>query len=149
MTTRDANELILRICTVLDINVHLLKSKSRKANVILARRAFMKLLTDTGMTTKHVGKLFGQSHSNVICQNRKHKDLFDIKDKMYIRVFEKIKKEFILRAETVDNAIHSLLEIVMNENKLRHDNLMETTRENRTLKEEIECLKQQLNILTK
>ena len=37
----------------------------------------------------------------------------------------------------------------MNENKLRHDNLMETTRENRTLKEEIECLKQQLNILTK
>ena len=149
MTTREANELVSRICTVLDINIHQLKSKSRKANIILERRAFMKLLSKTGMTTKNVGSIFHQSHSNVICSNKKHKDLLDINDKIYISVYEKIKKEFILRAESLDNAIQSLLEILMNENKLRHDEFLETSKQNKKLKEEIIYLKDQLNFLNK
>ena len=149
MTIKQANELISRISRVLDINLEQLKSKSRKANTILERRSFIKLLSDTGMTTKNVGLVFNQSHSNVICSNRKHKDLLYINDKIYISVFEKIKKEFILRAESLDNAIQSLLEILMNENKLRHDNLIQTTRENKKLKKEVQYLKDQINFLNK
>ena len=149
MTIKQANELISRISRVLDINLEQLKSKSRKANTILERRSFIKLLSDTGMTTKNVGLVFNQSHSNVICSNKKHKDLLYIKDKMYIDVFKKIKKEFILRKESIDDVVQSLLEILMNENKLRHDTLIETTKENKKLEKEIQYLKDQINILNK
>ena len=149
MTIKEANEMVSRISTVLDINLEQLKSKSRKSDIILERRAFMKLLSDAGMTTKNVGLVFNQSHSNVICSNRKHKDLLYINDKVYISMYEKIKKEFILRAESLDNAIQSLLEILMNENKLRHDTLIQFTRENKKLKKEVQYLKDQINILNK
>tara|TARA_R110002020_G_scaffold13584_3_gene48774 strand:+ start:4332 stop:4781 length:450 start_codon:yes stop_codon:yes gene_type:complete len=149
MTLKEANELVARISTVLDINIHNLKSKSRKADIILERRAFMKLLSETGMTTKNVGSVFNQSHSNVICSNKKHNDFVEIRDKEYLSVFEKIKKEFILRADSLDNAIHSLLEILMTENSLRHDELISCSRKNKKLKKEIQYLKDQLNMLNK
>ena len=147
MTIKEANELVTRISTVLDINIHKLKSKSRKADIILERRAFMKLLSETGMTTKNVGSVFNQSHSNVICSNKKHNDFVEIRDREYLSVFEKIKKEFILRADSLDNAIHSLLEILMDENSLRHDELISFSRKNKKLQKEIQYLKDQLNIL--
>ena len=149
MTIKEANELVSRISTVLDINLGQLKSKSRQATLILERRAFMKLLSEAGMTTKNIGLVFNQSHSNVICSNKKHNDFIEIRDKEYISIFGKIKKEFILRADSLDNAIHSLLEILMNENKLRHDTLIETTKENKKLEKEIQYLKDQINILNK
>ena len=149
MTLKEANELVARISTVLDINIHNLKSKSRKADIILERRAFMKLLSETGMTTKNVGSVFNQSHSNVICSNKKHNDFVEIRDREYLSVFEKIKKEFILRADSLDNAIHSLLEILMTENSLRHDELISCSRKNKKLKKEIQYLKDQLNMLNK
>ena len=149
MIIKEANELVSRISTVLDINLKQLKSKSRKANIVLERRAFMKLLSNTGMTTKNIGLVFNKDHSSVIYNKRKHKDLLYIKDKMYIDVFKKIKKEFILRKESIDDVVQSLLEILSNENKLRHDTLIETTKENKKLEKEVQYLKDQINILNK
>ena len=149
MTIEEANEIISRISTVLDINLEQLKSKSRKATIILERRAFMKLLSDAGMTSKNVGLVFNKSHSNVICSNKKHNDFIEIRDKEYISIFGKIKKEFILRADSLDNAIHSLLEILMDENSLRHDELISFSRKNKKLQKEIKYLKDQINILNK
>ena len=149
MTIKEAEKLVTRICTILGFSIKKLKSKSRESDTILQRRSFMKLLSDTGMTTKNIGLVFNQSHSNVICSNRKHKDLLYIKDKMYIDVFEKIKKEFIIRRESIDDVIQSLLEILSNENELRHNRLMETTKENKKLENEIQYLKEQINILNK
>ena len=149
MTIKEANELTLKVCKVLAIDFEHLISKSRKADLILQRRAFIKLLSDTGMTSKNVGKVFNQSHSNVICSNKKHKDFLDIKDKIYISVFERIKKEFIFRIHSVDNTIQSLLDIITAENVLRHDELIESSRKNKKLKKEIEYLKDQINVLNK
>tara|TARA_Y100000310_G_scaffold58620_1_gene53958 strand:- start:72 stop:521 length:450 start_codon:yes stop_codon:yes gene_type:complete len=149
MTIKEANELVSRISTVLDINLGQLKSKSRQATLILERRAFMKLLSEAGMTTKNIGLVFNQSHSNVICSNKKHNDFVEIRDKEYISIFGKIQKEFILRADSLDNAIHSLLEILMTENSLRHDELISFSRKNKKLEKEIKYLKDQINILNK
>ena len=126
-----------------------LKSKSRESDIILQRRVFIRLLSDTGMTTKNVGLVFDKDHSSVIFNNKRHVELFDIKYKVYISLFEKIKKEFVIRRESIDDVIQSLLEILSNENKLRHNRLMEASKENKKLEKEIEYLKNQLNILTK
>ena len=149
MTVREAEKLVTRVCILLDFSIKQLKSKSREADIVLQRRAFIRLLSDTGMTTKNVGLVFDKDHSSVIFNNRRHKDLFDIKYKVYISLFEKIKKEFVLRRESVDDVIQSLLEILSNENKLRHNTLMEATKENKKLEEEVKYLRNQLNILTK
>ena len=149
MTVKEAEKLVTRVCIVLDLSIKQLKSKSRESNIILQRRAFIRLLSDTGMTTKNVGLVFNRDHSSVIFNNRRHKDLLDIKYKPYISLFERIKKEFVIRRELIDNVIQSLLEILSNENKLRHNTLMETTKENKKLEKEIQYLKNQLNILTK
>jgi DUF1365 family protein len=109
----------------------------------------MKLLSNAGMTTKNVGLIFNQSHSSVIYSNKKHNDLLYVKDKMYTSVFEKIKKEFMLRVETLDSAIQSLLELLMNENNARHYTLIELSRKNKELNKEIKYLKNQVNILNK
>ena len=149
MTVREAEKLVTRVCILLDLSIKQLKSKSREADIVLQRRAFIRLLSDTGMTTKNVGLVFDKDHSSVIFNNRRHKDLLDIKYKPYISLFERIKKEFVIRRELIDNVIQSLLEILSNENKLRHNTLMETTKENKKLEKEIQYLKNQLNILTK
>ena len=149
MTVREAEKLVTRVCMLLDFSIKQLKSKSREADIVLQRRAFIRLLSDTGMTTKNVGLVFDKDHSSVIFNNRRHKELFDIKYKVYISLFEKIKKEFVLRRESVDDVIQSLLEILSNENKLRHNTLMEATKENKKLEEEVKYLRNQLNILTK
>ena len=147
MTVKEAEKLVTRVCILLDFSVEQLKSKSREADIVLQRRAFIRLLSDTGMTTKNVGLVFDKDHSSVIFNNRRHKDLFDIKYKVYISLFEKIKKEFIIRRESIDDVIQSLLEILSNENKLRHNTLMETTKENKKLKQELQYLREQINIL--
>ena len=49
----------------------------------------------------------------------------------------------------IDDVIQSLLEILSNENELRHNRLMETTKENKKLENEIQYLKEQINILNK
>ena len=149
MTVREAEKLVTRVCILLDFSIKQLKSKSREEDIVLKRRAFIRLLYDTGMTTKNVGLVFDKDHSSVIFNNRRHKELFDIKYKVYISLFEKIKKEFVLRRESVDDVIQSLLEILSNENKLRHNTLMEATKENKKLEEEVKYLRNQLNILTK
>ena len=149
MTVREAEKLVTRVCILLDLSIKQLKSKSREADIVLQRRAFIRLLSDTGMTTKNVGLVFNRDHSSVIFNNRRHKDLLDIKYKPYISLFERIKKEFVIRRELIDDVIQSLLEILSNENKLRHNTLMETTKENKKLEKEIQYLKNQLNILTK
>ena len=149
MTVKEAEKLVTRVCILLDFSIKQLKSKSREADIVLQRRAFIRLLSDTGMTTKNVGLVFDKDHSSVIFNNRRHKELFDIKYKVYISLFEKIKKEFVLRRESVDDVIQSLLEILSNENKLRHNTLMEATKENKKLEEEVKYLRNQLNILTK
>ena len=147
MTVREAEKLVTRVCILLDFSIKQLKSKSREADIVLQRRAFIRLLSDTGMTTKNVGLVFDKDHSSVIFNNRRHKELFDIKYKVYISLFEKIKKEFIIRRESIDDVIQSLLEILSNENKLRHNTLMETTKENKKLKQELQYLREQINIL--
>jgi len=139
MTVKEAEKLVTRICLLLDFSISKLQSKSRESDIILQRRVFMKLLSDIGMTTKNVGLVFDKDHSSVLFNNKRHKDLLDIKYKIYISLFEKIKKEFILRRESIDDEIQSLLEILSDENKLRHN----------TLIEEIQYLKDQLNILNK
>ena len=149
MTVREAEKLVTRVCILLDFSIKQLKSKSREADIVLQRRAFIRLLSGTGMTTKNVGLVFDKDHSSVIFNNRRHRELFDIKYKVYISLFEKIKKEFVLRRESVDDVIQSLLEILSNENKLRHNTLMEATKENKKLEEEVKYLRNQLNILTK
>ena len=149
MTVKEAEKLVTRVCMVLGFSIKKLKSKSREADIILQRRAFMKLLYNTGMTNKNVGLVFNKDHSSVIFNNRRHKDLLDIKYKPYISLFERIKKEFVIRRELIDDVIQSLLEILSNENKLRHNRLMEASKENKKLEKEIEYLKNQLNILTK
>ena len=149
MTVKEAEKLVTRICIILDFSVKKLKSKSRESDIILQRRAFIRLLSDTGMTTKNVGLVFDKDHSSVIFNNRRHKDLLDIKDKIYISTFKRIKKEFIIRRESIDDVIQSLLEILSNENELRHNRLMETTKENKKLENEIQYLKEQINILNK
>jgi DNA polymerase elongation subunit (family B) len=149
MTIKEAEKLVTRICIILGFSIKKLKSKSRESELVLQKRAFMKLLSDTGMTTKNVGLVFDKDHSSVIFNNRRHKDLLYIKDKIYIDVFEKIKKEFILRKESIDDVVESLLEILSNENKLRHDTIIETTKENKKLEKEIQYLKDQINILNK
>ena len=149
MTVKEAEKLVTRICIILDFSVKKLKSKSRESDIILQRRAFIRLLSDTGMTTKNVGLVFDKDHSSVIFNNRRHKDLLYIKDKIYISMFKRIKKEFIIRRESIDDVIQSLLEILSNENELRHNRLMETTKENKKLENEIQYLKEQINILNK
>tara|TARA_R110000824_G_scaffold14378_15_gene61265 strand:+ start:1171 stop:1620 length:450 start_codon:yes stop_codon:yes gene_type:complete len=149
MTVKEAEKLVTRICIVLDFSVKKLKSKSRESDIILQRRAFIRLLSNTGMTTKNVGLVFDKDHSSVIFNNRRHKDLLYIKDKIYISMFKRIKKEFIIRRESIDDVIQSLLEILSNENELRHNRLMETTKENKKLENEIQYLKEQINILNK
>ena len=149
MTIKEAEKLVTRISIILGFSIKKLKSKSRESELVLQKRAFMKLLSDTGMTTKNVGLVFDKDHSSVIFNNRRHKDLLYIKDKIYIDVFEKIKKEFIIRRESIDDVIQSLLEILSNENELRHNRLMETTKENKKLENEIQYLKEQINILNK
>ena len=149
MTVKEAEKLVTRICIVLDFSVKKLKSKSRESDIILQRRVFIRLLSDTGMTTKNVGLVFDKDHSSVIFNNRRHKDLLYIKDKIYISMFKRIKKEFIIRRESIDDVIQSLLEILSNENELRHNRLMETTKENKKLENEIQYLKEQINILNK
>jgi hypothetical protein len=149
MTVKEAEKLVTRICLLLDFSISKLQSKSRESDIILQRRVFMKLLSDIGMTTKNVGLVFDKDHSSVLFNNKRHKDLLDIKYKIYISLFEKIKKEFILRRESIDDEIQSLLEILSDENKLRHNTLIETTKKNKKLKEEIQYLKDQLNILNK
>lgn len=149
MTVKEAEKLVTRVCIVLDLSIKQLKSKSRESNIILQRRAFIRLLSDTGMTTKNVGLVFNRDHSSVIFNNRRHKDLLDIKYKPYISLFERINREFVLRRELIDDVIQSLLEILSNENKLRHNTIIETTKENKKLEKEIQYLKKQLNILTK
>jgi hypothetical protein len=149
MTVKEAEKLVTRICIVLDLSIKKLKSKSRESDIILQRRVFIRLLSDTGMTTKNVGLVFDKDHSSVIFNNKRHVELFDIKYKVYISLFEKIKKEFVIRRESIDDVIQSLLEILSNENKLRHNRLMEASKENKKLEKEIEYLKNQLNILTK
>jgi len=149
MTVKEAEKLVTRICIILDLSFEKLKSKSRDADIVLLRRAFIRLLSNTGMTTKNVGLVFNKDHSSVIFNNRRHKDLLDIKDKIYISTFKKIKKEFILRRESIDDVIQSLLEILSNENKLRHNTLIETKKENKKLENEIQYLKEQINILNK
>jgi len=149
MTVKEAEKLVTRICIVLDLNIKKLQSKSRDADIVLVRRVFIRLLSDTGMTTKNVGLVFDKDHSSVIFNNRRHKDLLYIEDKIYISMFKRIKKEFILRRESLDDVIQSLLEILSNENELRHNRLMETTKENKKLEKEIQYLKEQINILNK
>ena len=123
MTVKEAEKLVTRICIVLDFSVKKLKSKSRESDIILQRRAFIRLLSNTGMTTKNVGLVFDKDHSSVIFNNRRHKDLLYIKDKIYISMFKRIKKEFIIRRES--------------------------TKENKKLENEIQYLKEQINILNK
>ena len=149
MKVKSAYDLIERICRKLELRFDLIMSKTRKVEVIRHRRAFMKLLTDVGMTNSSVGKVFEKSHCNVICSNRVHKDLLDIKDKPYIAVYEKLRREFIYYHKSVDNTIHTLLDIALSENTIRHDELIFLTRENERLKNDIKYLKNQLNILTK
>ena len=149
MTVKEAEKLVTRICIILDLSFKKLKSKSRDADIVLQRRVFIRLLSDTGMTTKNVGLVFDKDHSSVIFNNRRHKDLLYIKDKIYISMFKRIKKEFIIRRESIDDVIQSLLEILSNENELRHNRLMETTKENKKLENEIQYLKEQINILNK
>lgn len=149
MTTEEALMLVERVCLRLDINFRALRSKSRKRELVMQRRAFMYLLSDMDMTYKNIGKVFGKDHATVCASNVRHIEDLEIGYKDYKQIYESIKKEMIFKIHTVDSTIQTLLDIITAENALRHDALVDVTKSNRKLREEIEYLQNQIKIMIK
>ena len=137
MTTKQANRIINEICARTNIDVGKLKSTSRKREIIDARRAFMKVFSLEGMTSTQIGKIFNKDHASVLHSNKVHKDRCDVNDKDYVKMYERVKREYYFTSVSIDNSMQSLLDIISAENEIRHNEFLTLKKENMWLKNKI------------
>jgi chromosomal replication initiator protein len=90
----DIDYIAETVCEVMQIDLDLLKSKSRKREVVLSRQACMYLSKElTEMSLKEIGQYFGgKDHSTVIYSINTLKDLMDVDTAVKIKIEEISKK---------------------------------------------------------
>ncbi|WP_158674017.1 helix-turn-helix domain-containing protein [Pedobacter sp. KBW01] len=88
------DEIIQGVCNALEVDYESLASKNRSDENVEARFIIFKLLREhTDLSLKSVGALFNRDHSTVTYGVSEFCDLFEIKDKLFMRKLEKVAEE--------------------------------------------------------
>lgn len=89
------------------VNIDIILGRSRKVEVIQAKRFLVALLRDNsdGFSFKHIGTMLGGlDHSTVIHHINTHNDYYDT-NKQYREKYNRMKSEFLMHSEDIHGII--------------------------------------------